>query len=304
MKLICAQPALPYFTWQVEVMIHSFLKQGINPNHIEIVCSYTGSIPATWIKMANHYNTVRFFFYPDTRGNHNYIPSIGAHILHKHWLAYPELETQTVLYHDSDIALFKPLALNDLIEGDVCYLSDTVSYIGADYIRSKGEHYLDLMCSVVGIDKEIVIANQANSGGAQYLLKSVPASYWNKVYVDSVNLYREVNKQIAIDKPEHPIQIWCASMWANLWNLWLLGKETKVVPQMGFAWATCNIEQLDKQQFYHNAGVTSHELGMFFKGAYINELPYGNLKPEYDPKRCSSQYVELIKETAQKTILN
>ena len=50
---------------------------------------------------------------------------------------------------------------------DNWYFSDTISYVGADYIDSKGEGLLDAMASVVGLCSCKVRANQENSGGAQ-----------------------------------------------------------------------------------------------------------------------------------------
>ena len=32
MTFICAQPDVPYFHWQVEVLIHNLMKSGVNPN--------------------------------------------------------------------------------------------------------------------------------------------------------------------------------------------------------------------------------------------------------------------------------
>lgn len=303
MKLICAQPALDYYTWQVEVMIQSFINQGVNPNHIEIVCGYKDNIPAVWSKLADHYNTVRFFFYKDDRVSPGYIPSIRPYILEKHWSAYPELSQETVLYHDSDIALFKPLELSELNLDDKCYVSDTVSYIGANYIRSKGEHYLDLMCSIVGIDKQFVIDHEKDSGGAQYLIKSVPGSFWKKVYHDCEQLYKQVNDQIVKDKPGHPIQIWCSDMWAVLWNLWLLNKNVHVSEKMSFSWATSPSTELDKHQFFHNAGVTGSDPKYFYKGAYINRLPYSIKAESFEPKYCSYYYAQLIENTGKNSVL-
>ena len=37
MKYICAQPAIKYFAWQIDVFIHSLIKQGINENDIHII---------------------------------------------------------------------------------------------------------------------------------------------------------------------------------------------------------------------------------------------------------------------------
>jgi hypothetical protein len=29
LRFVCAQPAIPYYTWQVEVMIHNFIEMGV-----------------------------------------------------------------------------------------------------------------------------------------------------------------------------------------------------------------------------------------------------------------------------------
>ena len=77
MRYICAQPATQYYTWQVEVMINNFKKHGVNPNMIDILCGIENdNIPADWIKLQQHYNTIRFFFYNDNRKDKSYIPSI------------------------------------------------------------------------------------------------------------------------------------------------------------------------------------------------------------------------------------
>lgn len=303
MKFICAQPAIPYYTWQVEVMINNFIRNGVNPNDIEIVCAYRGSVPNDWNKLAAHYNAVRFFFYEDKRVKPGYISSIRPYILKEHWLKYPELSKETFLYHDCDIVLSRPLDFNSLLNGDINYVSDTVSYIGAKYISSKGDHYLDLMTDIVNISKQHVIDQEENSGGAQYLIKNVGSDFWEKVYHDSETLYRLVNKQIVKDNPPHALQIWCADMWAVLWNLWFFDKEVKVTEKLSFSWNTSGIEDWDKHPIYHNAGATSSEHGMFYKAAYMNTLPYNLDISVITNNRCGYKYAEEIIKTKEVSCL-
>lgn len=302
MKFICVQPAIDYYTWQVEVMINNFIKNGINPNDIEIVSSYYGSISDKWRSLANRYNTVRFFFYTDTRIKASYISSIRPHLLHKHWLKFPELEKETIFYHDCDIILSKPVNLTNLLNDDVCYVSDTVSYIGAKYIRSKGEHLLDIMTDVVGISKQLVIDNEKDSGGAQYLLKNISAEFWNKVYWDAENMYKPIVK---LQNGDHsnPFQIWCADMWSVLWNLWLIGKEVKVTDAMSFSWATSGMHDWDKHPIYHNAGATGQNKEIFYKGIYQAQTPYNIKLEDFSDKFCSFNYVKEILETKEKSVL-
>jgi hypothetical protein len=42
--------------------------------------------------------------------------------------------------------------------------------------------------------------------------------------------------------------------------------------------------------------------GMFYKGKYMDKLPYFDSE-EVDPSKCSSKYYELIKQTGEKSVL-
>jgi hypothetical protein len=303
MKFICVQPAIDYYTWQVEVMINNFIRNGVDPKDIQIVCGYHSENLGKWGKLQESYKDVSFFFYKDTRKNPTYISSIRPNILHQHWVANPYLENETIFYHDCDITFTKPIDFADILQNDICYVSDTISYIGANYVRSKGEHYLDLMTDIVGVNKDLVIAQEKNSGGAQYILKNIPAKFWEKVYYDCENLWRMVNSQIRKDNPPHAIQIWCADMWAVLWNLWFFRKQVEVTDKMSFAWATSSIDQWDKHPIYHNAGVTEDRKDLFFKGIYQSKLPYDIKQEDFSNAFCSSKYVEEILRTKETSCL-
>jgi len=309
MKFVCAQPAIDYYAWQVEVMILNFIRNGVNANDIHIVCGHYGNIPEIWSKLADTYPYVCFFFYKDDRPKKGYIPSIRPYILQKHWIARPELAKEVVFYHDSDIILSKPFGFQHLAEGDTCYAADTVSYIGANYIRSKGERYLNTMANIVGIDPQVVIDNEKDSGGAQYIIKDIDASFWEEMYHQVEEMYSRVNEIIREDKAadpnHHEIQIWCADMWCLLWGLWKRGKQVKVTSDLSFSWATSGIQEWDKHPIFHNAGVThdrAHEI--FFKGAYIHSLPYNDVvNKTYSDKFCSINYVQEILKTKEVTCL-
>jgi len=307
MKFVCAQPAIKYYAWQVEVMINNFIRNGIHPGDIQIVSAIYGGIPEEWLKLKQNYKQVEFFFYSDTRRKQSYISSVRPHILYKHWLANPDLQYDVIFYHDCDIVFTKQVDLKELEEGDTCYVSDTISYIGASYIRSKGEHYLDLMTRIVNIDKNKVIAEEKNSGGAQYILKNISAEFWNKVYYDSENLFRLINDQIAKDKlvtPDmHEIQIWCADMWAVLWNLWFFDKQVKVVKELNFAWSTSPKQEWDNYLIYHNAGVTEAGKGFFYKAEFISKLPYHIKLESFNDRFCVFKYAEEILKTKEVTCL-
>lgn len=288
-------------------MINNFIRNGVNPEDIQIVCAHHGTISEKWQKLAKGYPNVMFYFYADERQKPSYISSVRPHILYQHWLKHPELVNETIFYHDCDIVLTKPIDFEGLIDNQNCYVSDTVSYIGANYIRSKGEHYLDLMADIVNVNKQYVIEQEKNSGGAQYILKNIPIEFWKKVYYDAENLYRLVTHQIQKDKvadPKiHELQIWCADMWAVLWNLWVWDKEVLVTDKLSFAWATSHINDWDKYPIFHNAGVVGDSNGLFYKGKYQLTLPYDITQESFNANFCSYKYAKEILKTKEVTCL-
>ena len=192
----------------------------------------------------------------------------------------------------------------------IWYLSDTVGYIGTQYILTKGEEVYRGMCNVIGIDPLIPKLLNSNSGGAQHIVKNTTYEYWDKVEKDSIKLYQHFNDTEPDWKGEgYPIQKWTAGMWSLLWNAWLAGHETIVDSRLSFGWVTNPISDVEKYPILHNAGVTAdpnnphcYEKGLFYKGNFINELPY-NKSLKISDEFASSYYWKEICETAGKSIL-
>jgi len=314
-RYICAQPAIDYYLWQVDVMLNNFIRNEISAEQIHIVCGIPDeNIPEGWEKLRNHYNNVEFFFYQDTRPYNQYVSSIRPHLLEKHFNQNKYLETEAIFYHDCDILFSKTPDWTHLLEDDVWYLSDTKNYICAEYVKSKGYGVHERMCEIIGIDKSIPEKyNDTGSGGAQYIMKNVDHRFWKKVYDDSENLY-----QFFLDHlkafPQgclggyHPIQKWTADMWAVLWNAWNFGHDTKVVPEMNFTWPIHPIDSWEKNVIFHNAGVTRNtykEDRTFFKADYMaGNFPYNINLDEFSTEKCSYKYVQEILLTAKNTPLN
>jgi hypothetical protein len=302
MKFICAQPAIDYYTWQVEVMINNFVKNGINPGDIHILCSYDQNVPENWKTLQKTYSDVGFYFYTDTREEYSYIPSVYFNLLKQHLKAHPQLEETTLFLHDSDIIFTKPVDFKSMEHDKIWYMSDTVGYIGTQYILTKGDDVYLGMCNVIGMDPLIPKLLNSNSGGAQYIVKNSSYEYWDKVEKDSIKLYKYFNDIEPHWKGQgHSIQKWTAGMWSLLWNAWLFGNETKVDKRLDFCWATDNIQRWDEAPIFHNAGVTPERKELFFKGEFINTDPYTNIDlNKYSKEYCSYNYVKEIIETSKK----
>lgn len=304
---ICAQPAITFYTWQIEVMLENFLANGIPPDKIHLLLAIERhGVPPEWKKLEEKYKEVGFYYYYDTRPPNGYIPSIKLNLMKQHFYHHPELSNHAIFFHDCDVVFTRPVDWSPWVQDDMWYLSDTVSYIGEQYIKSKGFGIYERMCEMIGLDQTVPQRNQLHSGGAQYLLKNVSSILWDKAEEDSITLYNFFCQHLE-EHPQtsdyHPIQKWTAEMWATLWNAWYFGHETRVIPEMDFIWPHHDLGEWEKHTIFHNSGVSGHEKRkQFFKGEFIHRLPYG-IPDVYDQTLTSYKYYEMIQKTGQTTCL-
>jgi len=303
---ICAQPDVPYFHWQVEVLIHNFMKSGINPNWIEVLFAFDTSPSPEGIELASKYPFVRFFFYKKTPcDNYGYIPILRPDILEQHFLRFPDLSSEAIFYHDSDIIFRELPDFNKLLNDKIWYFSDTASYIGSNYIKSKSIDLFESMCNISGVSKDLVEKNESNSGGAQYLMKDVDYLFWRDVKFVSLDLYkymseRENTERQALSDEElktyNPIQKWCADMWAVFWCGLKRGAEIRISEELSFSWgSTQGQKEWNKHKIYHNAGVVSNQGGkVFYKGEFIDKSPFDSDFSEIDSNHNTYNYVQAI----------
>jgi len=310
LRFICAQPAIQYYSWQVEVMIHNFMEMGVNPNYIDVVCSIeNNNIPNHWKTLAEKYNYVRFFFYNDTRRYKKYTSSIRPNILKQHFKYHPYLKDETIFYYDSDIAFTKPInewITDEMINDNNWYGSDCRWYISHSYIKSKGDDILKAMCSIIEIDEKVVEDNELNGIGAQYIMKGIDENFWNTIEADCEKLFVNITELNKIKKQQdanyHELQIWCADMWAVLWNAWKLGYKTICHPNLEFSWGTSSDKLWHDCNIFHNAGVTNSTSGLFYKADYMDKLPY-NLNLNIKENTTSFEYYKIVQKVGKKSVL-
>lgn len=305
LTFVCAQPASLYYAWQVEVMLEQFRKIGIQQQYnVHVVLAVNHNIPNSvsaiplFEQLESAYSDVAdFFYYEDTRQGFQYLSSVRPHILKQHWKA-GHIKTP-VFYHDCDIVFTKfPDFVSKYTDDDVWYVSDTISYLGHDYILSKGQNVLDMMTEIVGIHPKTVQENEKNSGGAQYILKNVDWHFWDKVEKDSEALFKAVteynNEVVQKDPKYHPLQIWCADMWAVFWNALMRGFQVRIIPEMDFVWPTHSITDWDKKYIYHNSGVQAEDKAKYFyKNDFTTFFPY-MVADTFDQTRASYRYFQII----------
>lgn len=296
MKFLIVLPEHNYYLWQILVQINNLKKFGYDKDTIYV-------IGRREIRRSKNLNNIikysdskcTFYTYRDDRDDLTYSSSLRLHLLSKLFKDYPEYENEVFFYIDPDVIFNKKIRFSDLEKNNTWYLSNTKSYIGTKYIKSKGEGLLEEMCNIVGIDPEIVEKNDKNAGGAQYLIKNVNSDFWKKVEKDSVNLYKLMINTKHKYTPKAPIQAWTADMWSLLWNAWLFNHKTKIIKRFDFCWATDPISKWDDCNILHNAGVVSND-DKFFKKTKYQISPF-NEKIKCSPNYCSSKYVDEIEET-------
>lgn len=306
MIYLSAQPDSIYYAWQVEIMLENFISKGIEKQNIHIVVGYKEQISNHFKKLRQKYNGVGFYFYPDYRPKKKYIPSIRPFLLFQHFKKNWQLKYKTIFYHDCDIVFTRKPQLNVFKKDDIWYQSDTNSYLNYDYIKSKGQDVLDLFLKVGKIDEQTLIDNNYNSGGAQTILKNVDCHFWLQVYILCEELYTKVRalnmKKTRKDPKHHPIQIWCADMWALNFTAWKNGHQTKTNRELAFTWATCGVNKWHENLIYHNAGVTGDKKNLFMKNKFTKVLPYF-VNIDIDTNKANSKYYDLVRKMRTKSCL-
>lgn len=294
LKFMTCCPNDTYYTWQVHLWLESLKEIGHSDKAIVLIyVPKTRDSNEKWNKIMDLYPEAEFHFYKDNDVDNLgsligiYIPVLRPYVMWKYLKEHPYRVADAIFYCDSDILFTSSFDVDQYVQDDINYLSDTNSYINASYFDSKIhqvlpeklEEYktrdiLGELTSIIGISREIAEANNDHSGGAQYLLKNMDAYFWNKVMNDVILIrtyLQKVNREFFKDE-NAGFQSWCADMWAVLWNLWLRGQETQVVPELDFTWATDPIEKLElTHSIFHNAGITGTEMNgypCFYKGKY------------------------------------
>lgn len=334
LKFICVQPDDQYYLWQVHAWIENLRELGHSDKATILV--FTPNFRdrnEKWDELAALYPEAEFKFYKDVDGVSEflkvYIPVLRPYCLMKYFKENPSATADAIFYCDCDIQFTEKFDISHLLDDEINYLSDTNSYINASYFDSKIKDVLpekleeykkmDVLAqitSLIGISREVAEKNNNHSGGAQYLLKNVDGYFWNKVLNDCIiirSYLMKINKEFFASE-DKGFQSWCADMWAVLWNLWLREQETKVVPELDFAWAPDPISKLEKCTIYHNAGISNdYQDGtpVFYKGKYhLGANPFNDPHMEFvynnekSKEKCSHFYVTKLLNLKQKYNFN
>jgi len=315
-----------YWVAEIEVQCANFQRLGYTGAY-HVLVLVEGEFPYKWYwgQLAKRYPWASFFFYREDHIKNLiaiYPPVQRVRCLKRHWTEHPELQEKVILYIDGDVLFTRLPDFSEYMDDDICYLSKT-EYISAEYFASKvkdiypfkkkeyaQEDVLGDLCRIVGIDKQVAIDNQDNTGGCQYLLKDIDLKFWEDVEKNCIELrLRTVNFNAQYFSSEDKgFQSWAiGDMCGLLWNLWKRGKETRCPEYMNFAWSTNPIAEYDNNIFLHNAGVNAKvmeidgkNIRMFYKSDIrfrTSSLTWFDINPDswrVSDKYCSYMYLQEI----------
>lgn len=330
LNFITVFPSDKYFTWQVHLWLENLSSLGYEENAYALMFSPKGRpIIDDWDELRKLYPKANILLYED---DNTVAPYIGTYIpilrlwtMYRFLTDYPEIGKTPFLYYDSDVLLTEKFNVSHLLDDNICYASDTNSYINASYFDSKIrdvlpeklEEYkkidvLDTAAKIVGINREICEKNNLHSGGTQYLLKNSTAQFWKDCFdkcIPALSYLRGINKEYFPSETKG-LQVWTIDMWLVLWHLWKYGQEVRVVKEMDFSWATDGIHRINETTIFHNAGVTGEfmdNIPYFYKGKYhLGKSPFSDshldvvLNNKESQKKCTWWYAHKLDELRKK----
>lgn len=292
MKMILCQPANLRFQWELEVLLTN-IRQFTD---MEVVLLFKQKQFTVPIYLRDKYGC-SVFVYPDHRDQSDYIPSIRPYLLWQYFQQFPEAEAEEWFYIDSDIIFREwPDFATLPFSPHVVYGADVSGYLNLDYILKcyRGAEIAQKMADICGITVDQM--RGVPGIGAQLVLPTTSAAFWERSYHDSNRIYNMLMPMPQSPNPDvKTIQKWTAEMWAQQWGWVREGKVLTVSPELAFSRPTDPIEKWDEFKIMHNAGVL--EAGeMFFKGEWVDQVPFGSDFSKISPLKVSSKYVEAIQK--------
>jgi hypothetical protein len=301
MLFITTQPDNDYYVWQLQVQLNNFKKFGLEDKCI-IIFGYNPIIGKNPNAEEFEKNTsAKILFYPDKRdlSTRLYLPSIRPHLLKQLYKNDFEIvENKNYLYLDCDMIFSNYPDFSKIVDEKYVHLSDMSTHFSFGEIKSNKSLY-ENMCKTVGISPTIVNKNVKYSGGFSYVFKYFhyfDYDFWEKVETDSTILYKMM---LVTNSKDNFTQIMAANNWAMLWNLWLIGYDTRITQELAQSWATNPIADWGKYNLFNNAGVIEKDKKtMFYKGDFFEKTPFNHDFSKISADYCSIKYVDEIIETS------
>lgn len=286
MKIIMCQPANLRFEWELKVALTNLSNLGYN----NVILLMLKEDPIVLSNLKEAFPKVEIFSFDDNREDKSYIPSIKPYLWYRFLSENPSYENEDYLYIDSDVIFREMIDYKQFMEDDVWYGSNCSSYLDTNYVlyTDKGSEILECMCRIVGIKPEQAMQFDGNYIGAQLIVKKPKASFWHKVYEDSIKIWHY------LEPIQSNIQKWTAEMWAQCYNMIYFNIKQEQNSEFDFTWATDSVENWYKNKIFHNAGVSEGTSGLFFKGEFIYNTPFNTDLSFVSNQKAQYFYIKAI----------
>ena len=271
----------PYYLWQALVQAVYLRDRGWPVAYLV----YCQGAPSDRLRTLMGAGLADWHVWADWRTHKTYNAAMKPWLVGKYLAAHPD--TGPVLVLDPDALPLRQWP--DAVPG-VLYGTDTDSYTGPAYLKSKGAW--EPLCDLVGVDPGV---GDVPGVGAQYVT-DLPGPWWEAIAELSVVAHRLLSTIPAPAGDPYPVQAWCAEMYVTQLAAIRDGIRPVAHPDMGMVWANGPRSGWESHGFFHDAGQTAED-GRHFCKITHQSSPWG--KPlAVSPESASAPYVDLIARVA------
>lgn len=287
-------PDHPFYLWQA-LAHHVWMREHEFPTRYLFYCGRGG--PSRQLSAFMAGAGARVTVWNDWRTNPQYNPSMKPGLVGRFLEANPDVAGAPLVVMDPDaipLPGFISRAPHMQPTPTRWFGTDTDSYTGPAYLKSKGEDLWVELCKLVGVDPDH--AGQFLGRGSQWLFRAGDGGLWLEIQRLSEQAYPVLTGH------RSDVQVWCAEMYVTQLVLARENIAATARAPMRMAWATGAREDWQKAGFFHNAGVTEAGTGHFHKGQWQARPPFFlEDDAEYGATEESAtfRYVELLKSTQE-----
>lgn len=292
MKYLLAQPANIKFQWELDVVLTNIRSMD---EATPIVLLFLEERPSVVEHFKGRYPNLEIHTYPDERVAKSYPPTIRPFLVWKYLSEDPSREQEDYFQIDSDIIFRELPDFSKMpLDGKICWASDCGGYIDYGYLvsRQKGPDIVKKFAEILNISEDVI--KETPGGGAQWLFTKPTAQLWFHTLHDSQLIYNYLQPL------DSDVQKWTAEMWAQLYNLRKFGWEVKLSSELDFCRPTDDVRMWEQTKILHNAGVVGVDAaGLFYKGKYQTDMPFGQDFSWVRRDKASIHYVNAINNVIQ-----
>lgn len=298
MRAVVPLPAVDFYIWQAVVQRYALSQLGWDVTYLVY---YTTRRPPPRLAKLSAVAEVEAWEDWRTADLHGYNPSMKPWLVGKWLERYPHHIDKPLLLMDPDVV---PTGVHEMPTPEPMrwWGTDTDSYTGPGYLRSKGEGMWRGLCDIVGVAADEAARHPGI--GAQYTFTGAAPEFWSTVAEKSVEAYTFMQRTAKEFTPLFPdgtrglpVQAWCSEMYVMQLEMIRRGIEPRMSDAMEMVWANGPASDWDRVGFFHDAGIVDPEPGHFHKQTY--QVSPWKKRLAVDASSASARYVELIREVGR-----